>query len=160
MGKEKRGNFIKDWQRDLKEFFSLGKSKKNEKSMRSHKSSLSSKFSSMTLERADSRTFGEKKTNVSEIPDRSEQSESKEEPRNDYNEIPVKVETTETNDKMQDEQKQLEEAGGVEEKEKKDDGNKETVSVRRSKSEQTQGHLEKRKLTSVRFPIDRSRVRA
>merc|ERR1711962_955413 len=131
--KEKRGNFIKDWQRDLKEFFSLGKSKKNEKSMRSHKSSLSSKSSSMTLERADSRTFGEKKTNVSEIPNRSEQNESKEEPRNDSNETPVKVETTESNDKMQEEQKQLEEAGGVEETEKKDDGNKETVSVRRSK---------------------------
>merc|ERR1711962_1159949 len=131
--KEKRGNFIKDWQRDLKEFFSLGKSKKNEKSMRSHKSSLSSKSSSMTLERADSRTFGEKKTNVSEIPNRSEQNESKEEPRNDSNETPVKVETMESNDKMQEEQKQLEEAGGVEETEKKDDGNKETVSVRRSK---------------------------
>jgi len=29
--KEKRGNFIKDWQRDLKEFFSLGSSKKKER---------------------------------------------------------------------------------------------------------------------------------
>merc|ERR1719348_1435825 len=34
---------------------------------------------------------------------------------------------------MQEGRKQLEDAGGVEEKEKKDDGNKETVNVRRSK---------------------------
>merc|ERR1712179_174538 len=96
--KEIRGNFIKDWQKDLKEFFSLGKSKKKEKSSKSSKSSLSSKTSSMTLEQADSWTNGEP-----QITYRSDQCESQEEPTKDSMGTVIKVEDTGTDHKMGEE---------------------------------------------------------
>ena len=63
--KEKRGSFVRDWQRDIKEFFSLGRKKKRES-----RSTLASKESLSCSDRTNATTGTDRRTNGHSAKDR------------------------------------------------------------------------------------------
>ena len=63
--KEKRGSFVRDWQRDIKEFFSLGRKKKRES-----RSTLASKESLNCSDRTNATTGTDRQTNGQSAKDR------------------------------------------------------------------------------------------
>jgi len=125
--KKRRGNFIKDWQSDLKEFFSLGKKKK--------KSSVS-KASTLTLEQADLKVNGDNKakdTLVSLVVPSPVVSESNDINEKEPGDIQIKVEEKNNGIKEVEEYDKAKQVGSTEFKDKSDDGNNETGGGKRTK---------------------------